>query len=301
MSEPAARQTTEAWTTRRLLAWMTESFTKRGIDAPKLCAEILLSTSLGCERLALYMQADREATPEQLNTLRALAQRALAHEPVQYLTGEAWFYGVRLTVDRRVLIPRPETETIVDLALEHLKALPGETATTPALVADVCTGSGAIACAIAKHARTATLLATDLSAEALEVARANATTCGLADRVEFAHGDMLAPLQGRADFEVICSNPPYIPDDEWADVEPNVRNHEPEMALRGGADGLDLVRPLLAGAIDLLKPGGLLLVEIASSRAGEAESLAKARGYESVQIVRDLAARPRVLRAVRPS
>jgi len=300
MSEPAARQTTEPWTTRRLLAWMTESFTKRGIDSPKLCAEILLSTALGCERLALYMQADREATPEQLNTLRALAQRALAHEPVQYLTGEAWFYGVRLTVDSRVLIPRPETETIVDLALEHLKARASDPDSAP-LVADICTGSGAIACAIARHAKAATLLATDLSAEALEVARANAAACGIADRVEFARGDMLAPLDGRGDFEVICSNPPYIPDDEWADVEPNVKDHEPEMALRGGADGLDLVRPLLAGAIDLLKPGGLLLIEIASSRAGEAEALAKARGYEGVTILRDLAARPRVVRAVRPS
>ncbi len=288
-----------------LLNWMNEAFTQKGIDSPRLSAELLLSHVLGCERLRLYMDVDRPASEIERTTLRDLVQRAINHEPVQYLTGEAWFFGMQLNVDQRVLIPRPSTETIVEAVLHHCKSRPGFGGKTGegVLIADVCTGSGCIALALAKNLPGARIVATDISPDALEVARANAERLGLADRIEFLEGDLLNPLGDHAkaghtkSLDFLVSNPPYIPDDEWDAVEPNVKDHEPTLALRGGMDGLALVRPLLKEAPPLVKPEGLVLVEVAASRAAEALAIAEtAPRVDHADIMQDSDGLDRVVR-----
>jgi release factor glutamine methyltransferase len=291
------------WTTRRLLEWTGGHFESRGIDSPRLVAEMLLAHVLGCDRMRLYMDADRPAGPDELDALRALVARAARHEPVQYLTGKARFYGRDFAVTPAVFIPQPCTEEIVSLVSEWFGrparsstaeegAANDEDAALRPLIADVGTGSGCIAISLALQIPGARLLATDVDEAALEVARTNAERFGLADRIDFAAGSLLEPLRawmdeggdgaggaifgggaisgggatsGGGGFDVICSNPPYIPDHEWdgGQVQEAVRKYVPQRALRGGRDGLDCIRPLIAGAGPLLKVGGRLVLEIA--------------------------------------
>jgi len=283
------------WTTKELLNWMSGTFKDRAIDSPRLCAELLLSHVLGCDRMRLYMDADRPASAEEREKLRGLVARAMKHEPVQYLVGEAWFFGLPMHVDRRVLIPRPATETIVEHALQHLRR--SERAHEAIRIADVCTGSGCVAIALAKQLPIAELVATDISDDALEVARLNAERHGVADRIDFRAGNLLEPLH-RERFGLIVANPPYIPDREWDAVAPNVRDHEPTLALRGGSDGLDLVRPLLAGAPAYAEPGAWVLVEAADSNALAALELVRTTdAYASAEVLDDFEGLPRVVAA----
>jgi release factor glutamine methyltransferase len=291
------------WTTRALLEWMGSTFKGKGLDAPKLCAEMLLSHVLKCDRLRLYMDADRPASDEERAVLRALVTRALANEPVQYLVGEAWFFSMAFKVDRRVLIPRPCTEMIVEQVVQHARVTPGHDA---AAIADVCTGSGCVALSLAKHLKQSRVLATDVSEDALAVARENATRHGVTDRVEFVRGDLLSPLLEHpmgSRLNYLVSNPPYIPDHEWNDdkmMGANVKGHEPEIALRGGVDGLKFVRPIVEDGPARLLPGGVLLVEIASSTAEDVLGLARGNALlEGARIVADLEGLPRMLMARR--
>ena len=219
---------------------------REGLDSPGL-AELLLGHVFACDRLSLYTNADRPATQGERDTLRALVGRALRHEPVQYLVGEAWFFSLPFAVDRRVLVPRPATETIVEHALQRVRRDCASLGCGPEgeglAFADVCTGSGCIAVALLKNLPRARAVATDISADALEVARSNADRHGVLDRLTLAHGDLLdpvrdaAPLVAPGGFAFVLSNPPYIPDDEWAGVEPNVKDYEPVPEARRG-DGL---------------------------------------------------------------
>jgi release factor glutamine methyltransferase len=304
---PPPPATDESWTTRRLLAWMSDAFTKKGLDSPRLSAEIILAHVLGCQRLKLYTDVDRPASPLERESLRNLVSRALNHEPVQYLTGEAWFFGLPFLVDRRVLIPRPATETIVEHVLQHARAKAGGRHSGEGLlIADVCTGSGCIAIALMKNLPEARAAATDISGDALEVARTNAVRHDVAGRIDFLEGDLLAALDQhpsigrRAALDYLVCNPPYIPDDEWDAVPPNVRNHEPHLALRGGADGMDYVKRLLTEGPAYLKPGGLLLIEVADSRAKPCRELAESiADLQNIQILSDIEALPRVIVASR--
>ncbi len=286
------------WTTRALLAWMRDAFTKAGIDSPRLCAEMLLAHTLGCERLRLYMDADRPATPPERDALRDLVGRALKHEPVQYLVGEAWFYSLPLTVNRDVLIPRHSSETLVELVLHHARAEPGF---ERALFADIGVGSGCLSIAMLKNLPEAKGVGVDISPGALAVARANSERHGVDTRLELREGDLLAPLADLAGtLHYLVSNPPYIPDHEWDDVAPNVKDHEPATALRAGPDGLDCVRPILENAHTLLRKGGLLAVEIAAST--RAQTLEIARANEQLlgpRVEDDSDGLPRVLVATR--
>ncbi len=262
----------DSWTTRTLLAWMTERFRERGLDSPRVVAEMLLAHVLGCDRLRLYMEVDRPAGPAERQTLRGLVARALDHEPAQYLVGRAWFFGREFEVDRSVLIPRPSTEMLVEHAVRFLR----EAGAAQPDAADVGTGSGCIAISLAAALPGARVIATDLSAPALAVARRNAQRHGVLDRVEFRAGAGLEPLRAEVGrLDAIVSNPPYISDAEWADVAPNVSNHEPALALRGGPDGLDAIRPILAGAAALLRASGLLAVEIAHSQRDAVLAIAR--------------------------
>jgi len=295
-----AKPTTAPWTTRRLLDWLAQALGAKGVDSPRLSAELLVAHALGCERLRLYLDMDRPTTPIERATLRDLAKRALNHEPMQYLVGQAWFYSLPLKVDKRSLIPRPCTETIVEIVLHHAKASPGF---ERGVIADVCTGSGAIVIALLKNLPHATALATDVDADALALAHDNAEKHDVADRIEFRQGDMLGALDEPVvtrDLHYLVANPPYIPDDEWDAVPPNVREHEPERALRGGADGMSFVRPFLEGAAARLRAGGLVVVEVASSRAKEAAALAQGQAdLKHVRVEQDLEGLDRVVVALR--
>ena len=254
----------ETWTTRRLLEWMTGHFTAKSIDAPRVVSEMLLSHVIGCDRLRLYMEVDRPAQPLELASLREFVARAANHEPVQYLVGHAWFFGRMYSVTRSVLIPRPSTETLVQNIVQWCRAAPGHAGP---LIADVGTGSGCIAISLAVQLAEAHVIATDISEDAIAVAADNARTHGVEDRIELRSGPELAPLAGEArQFDAICANPPYISDAEWAEVAANVRDHEPASALRGGPDGLDVIRPIIAAAPGMLRPEGRLAVEIAHAQ-----------------------------------
>ncbi len=310
----------ETWTTRRLLAWMADAFTKKGLDSARLMAELLMAHVIGCERLRLYMEPERPATPLERQQLRDLVGRALKHEPVQYLTGEAWFFSLPFKVDRRVLIPRPATETIVQHVLQHARVEPGfggaATASSESeprsalgdgvLIADIGTGSGCLAIALLKNMPRARAVATDVSADALELARENAARHGVLDRLDLLQGNLLEALdqhpvaRSKGSLHYLVANPPYIPDREWPKVPPNVREHEPALALRGGADGLDFVHPLLARGPLFLRPSGLILVEVADSTAPASLGVAKENpDLEHASILQDHEGLPRVIVARR--
>lgn len=296
------------WTTRKLMAWMQQAFFKAGLDSPRLLAEQLLAHTIGCDRLKLYTDPDRPASPLERQSLRDLVGRALKHEPIQYLVGEAWFFGMAFEVDRRVLIPRPSTQTIVEHVLQHARATHGTANQKGAglTIADICTGSGAIAIALLKHLPGARAYASDISKDALEVAASNARKHEVSDRLDLLEGNLLEPLlehptarmQGMLDY--LASNPPYIPDHEWDAVEPNVKNHEPHLALRGGIDGLALIRPIMSQGPTLLKQGGQMLLEVAACHAKDALALANADSrLTNAMILRDLDGLDRVVVATK--
>jgi release factor glutamine methyltransferase len=288
---------------------MNEAFTAKGLDSPRLSAEMLLSHVIGCDRLRLYTESDRPASPLERQALRDLVARALKNEPIQYLIGDAWFFGLAFTVDSRVLIPRPCTESIVERVLQHARSRPGFGGSDgdALLIADVCTGSGCIAVALAKHLPHARVIATDISEDALEIARVNAERHSVNDRIDFRPGDLLAPLLAhpaagqKGALSFLVSNPPYIPDSEWeSGMGPNVRGHEPEIALRGGPDGLEFIEPLINDGPHLLRPDGLLIIEIASVSAEIVRTAAQQSPLlENVEVIADLEGHPRTLIAAR--
>ena len=283
---------------------MMDAFTKKELDSPRVQAEMLLEHVLGCNRMKLYLDPDRPASPLERQALRDLVTRALKHEPVQYLVGEAKFFMLDFKVDKRVLIPRPSTATIAEEIIQHVRATHGATGAKGEgmLIADVCTGSGCIAIALLKNLPGARAVATDVSGPALEVAKENAVRHGVADRLDLLEGDLLAPLldypptAGVHAVDYFVSNPPYIPDHEWPQVEPNVKDYEPHGALRGGVDGLDFVQRLLEGGPRLVKVGGLMLIEVATCTADQAAEMMRATGeMEDVRILKDIDGLPRVV------
>ena len=280
------------WTTRRLLAWTTDYFTRKKIDSPRLCAEMLLAHVLGVARLKLYMDPDRPSSELERGRFRELVERAARHEPVDYLVGQAPFMSMMFKVSPAVLIPRPSTETLVEHVIQHARRTPGF---VHPLIADIGTGSGCIAVSLAKHIPQARVVATDISWQALDIARQNAQTHGVQDRVDFRQGDLLAPLAGLR-VRYLVSNPPYIPDHEWDAVEPNVKNYEPTLALRGGEDGLQYIRPLIAQAYQYLDRPGQLLIEVAAVHVAQVLALANnAPGLTHARILADHQGLPRVL------
>lgn len=308
----SAAQTSHAgqtWTTRSLLGWMIDAFTKKGLDSPRLSAEMLMAHVVGCDRLKLYTDADRPASPLERENLRDLVGRALKHEPVQYLVGEKWFFGIPLHVDRRVLIPRPSSETIIEELLRHARSQPGFGGKSGEGVkfADVCTGSGCIAVALLKNMPKAVALATDVSSDALEVAKLNAERHKLADRLELLKGDLLEPLVNHpagavGELHYLVSNPPYIPDHEWDEVEANVKDFEPHVALRGGSDGLKYLRTLAEEAPRRLRPHGVLLLETAACTAKSVAEMLRVHELmdpATVRIAKDLDGLDRVVIAAR--
>jgi release factor glutamine methyltransferase len=289
----------EVWTIARVLRWATEDLTRRGLlDSPRLDVEILLGHALGLERVRLIVDSNRPLSPEELTRFREMLVRRRRSEPIAYILGEREFYGMRFSVNQHVLIPRPDTETLVTVAIERTR---GQHLFGRAL--DVCTGSGCVAVAFAKERPTWHVIGSDISAEALEVARKNALRLGAVWNVAFVESDLLASVPGntRGDdvgelrFDLIMANPPYIPDAEVLTLSADVRNFEPHGALCGGADGLGILRRLVKAAPGRLVPGGVLAMEVG---AGQAERVAKglaAFGFSDVQQARDYGGIDRVV------
>ena len=334
----------DPWTTRRLLTWIREHLAERDVDSPRVCAEMLVAKAIGAERLRLYMEPDRLATDAERGLLRDWVRRASTHEPVQYLVGEAWFHGLRLEVDSSTLIPRPATETLVEVAAARL-GRPDR----PVRVLEPCTGTGCVAVALLRlldrphraasrlreadeavradvarlmaaaggdptemtsgaedaeiavlPGELATVVATELVPAAAGLAGRNIAAHGLGDRAEVRVGSLYEPLheRDRERFDLIVSNPPYVSDAEYAACPPNVKDHEPATALRGGPDGLDLVRPLIADAKKWLRPGGAIAIEIQYDQARTVRKLLEDAGFGDVQVRRDFEDHERVVSGV---
>ncbi|MBN9614367.1 MAG: protein-(glutamine-N5) methyltransferase, release factor-specific [Acidobacteriales bacterium 59-55] len=258
-------------------------------------AELLLLNILQIDRATLLAHPDRDITSQQLETYDAAIARRLSHEPIQYITGEQEFFGLRLKVTPATLIPRPETEHLVEAVLDRL---PHD---QPLNILDVGTGTGAIALALAAHLPQARITAVDISAEALEVARENAAAHNLSDRIRFHQTDLISGLPQDEErigfFDAVVSNPPYIPEDDRASLHPQVRDHEPEQALFAGQNGLDIYCRLIPQAHAALLPGGLLAMEIGHGQR-DALSLLLA-DWRDVEFVADLQQIPRVALARR--
>lgn len=281
----------ESITVRELVQRTATFFAERGLPSPRLDADLLVAHVLGTTRTGLYGCFDRPVPDDERDALRELVRRRAAHEPIAYLLGERGFWTLDLHVDPRVLVPRPETERIVELALETV----GVHRDHPWRVVDVGTGSGAIALALASELPAATVLGSDTSAGALEVAADNAERCGLRDRVRLVRDDLLGALvRKRAQVDIVVSNPPYIATTERGIMDRDVLEHEPHEALFAGHDGLDVIRRLLPQAQKVLVPGGLLLVEFGAAQGEAVRSLA-AQHFERVAIAKDLAGHDRVL------
>jgi release factor glutamine methyltransferase len=272
-----------------------------GSRSPRLDAELLLASALGVPRAELFRDPSRALSPDEAAHFEELVARRVAREPVAYILGRRAFRTIDLEVTSDVLIPRPETETLVEVALESLRAMPivGPDPEDEPLALDVGTGSGCVALALASEDPFVRLVATDVDPGALAVARRNAARLGLARRVEFVLSDLFADV-GERPFDLIVSNPPYIPADEYVALEPNVRDYEPRLALYGGLDGLDVYRRLVPGAALLLRPGGTLALEVGAGQAGDVAGIIGAsRAFAAPEQRSDLSGVPRVIFATR--
>jgi len=265
---------------------------RAGCDSPRLDAELLLAHALGRERTWLLAHPQHRLTAAERERFAALLARRQAREPLAYILGRREFYGLDLVVDRRVLVPRPETELLVEQTLGWARSLPPA---EPLALADVGTGSGCVAVALAVHLPQAFIYGLDASADALEVATANVARHAVEGRVRLLQGDLLQPLPEPVD--VIVANLPYVPSDELAMLEPEVRDYEPRAALDGGPDGLGPMRRLLAQAPAYLRPGGALFLEIGAGQGAAASELARQHFPQAnVDVLPDYAGRDRVLR-----
>jgi release factor glutamine methyltransferase len=288
----------EQWTVRRILEWTSGYFSRRELDAPRLSAELLLSHVLACPRIKLYTEYERPLSEQDLARMRTLVQRAVEEEPIAYLTGRAHFFNLEFEVTRDVLIPRPDTETLVENVLQTVRHQPG--LESPRII-DLCTGSGCIAAALAHNLKTATVLAIDVSEKAVAVARRNIERLGLAGRVMVEQGDLFEPLAHMVDvqpFDLIVANPPYIRTADVETLDRSVRDYEPVQALDGGLDGLTLHRRILEQAPHRLNPGGRVYLEIAFDQGELArEVAAQYPAFEEARVLKDFGGRDRVLTA----
>ena len=305
----AVAAASRAWTVLELLRWTTQHFSERGIETPRLDAECLLAFALDCDRLRLYVDYEKPVEEGERARFRELVrERGSERVPVALLTGRREFWSLPLRVSRDVLVPRPDTETLVAAALDCIPDRDAEVA-----VLDVGTGSGAIALAIASERAKAIVTATDISAAALAVARENAEALALADRVRFLEGSLFEPfsitgglgsitggLCAAETFDLIVSNPPYVAERDRATLPPELR-HEPAAALFAGPDGTDVLRAIAEQVAAMLTPGGSVLVELDPRQADAVCAWFREAGLARIEVHRDAAGRQRVVSARRES
>lgn len=297
----------EPWTVLRLIRWSTGWLEEKGVDAPRPDVERLLGDALGLSRLDLYLEFERPLVPEELAAFKERLLRRGRREPLQYILGRTDFRELDLAVDRRALIPRPETEFLVGRVLEWAGAVEDraddapEASRPPELDAlDVGTGTGAIALSLAVEGPFRRIVATDVDAGALELARENLERCAPGAPVDFRRGSQYASLAPDERFHVVVSNPPYVAAGERDELAPEIREWEPEGALFAGPSGLDVLRPLVEGAPERLHPGGLLALEVGAGQAEDVAARIRATGaFDEPAIHEDLAGRERVVLAER--
>lgn len=283
----------EVWSIARVLRWAADDFARRGFSSPRLDAELLLGQVLHLDRIKLIVESTRPLDERELSAYRELIKRRRRGEPIAYIRGEREFYGLPFRVDARVLVPRPDSETLVETALRRTKprSLYGR-------ALDLCTGSGCIAIAFARARPTWRVTGSDISAAALEVARDNSLRLGATHNTAWLLGDLFTPIARDARFELITGNPPYIPAAEIAELAPDVRDFEPRLALDGGADGLDLVRRILQEAPAFLAANGVLALEIGFGQAPAVAELFQQRGFRDIERSRDYGGIERVVSGV---
>ncbi len=286
--------TEDVWSVKRVLAWAAEDLKRRGNEGGRLDVELLLGRVLRLDRIGLIMQSERPLTASELSAFRELFKRRRIGEPVAYLLGEREFYGIALRVDARVLIPRPDSERLVEVALTRTRerSMRGD-------ALDLCTGSGCVAIAFARQRPTWSVIASDISADALELAQANAHRTGAVRNLRLLEGSLFAPVAEQR-FDLITANPPYIATAELATLPVDVRDFEPRLALDGGADGLDLVREIAVQGPRHLTPGGVLAMEIGADQGPAAVAILSSCGYYAVELARDLGGRDRVVSGYGP-
>lgn len=283
----AARDT---WTVKAVLEWTTGHFKRAGLPDPRLEAEILLAHVLGCDRVRLYVDHQRPLSMAERDAYRALVERRAAGEPTAYLLGQREFYGRPFRVDRRVLIPRPETELLVDRALEAL----APDATGPVL--DLCSGSGCIGVTLCAERPALSVLAVDVSEDAAEVARENARALGVEGRYAQRVGDLFDAVRGEGPWPLVTANPPYVPAGDLPTIQREIRDHEPRVAVVGGEVGDEVAIRVVDAAPDHLLPGGLLLMEHGAPQGAGLRAHAEATGrYAEVSTLKDHAGLDRIL------
>ncbi|MFK7819395.1 MAG: peptide chain release factor N(5)-glutamine methyltransferase [Planctomycetaceae bacterium] len=288
MNTAPQKPSSDEWTVQKVLDWSIGYLRENGSDSPRLDAEILLAHSCGWERIHLYTNYDKPLSPDQRGRMRDFIQRRAKAEPVAYLVGFREFFGLDFSVNSAVLIPRPDTETLVRTALDVLK----ERSTSNVL--DIGTGSGCVAVAIAVNCPGANVTAVDISPEALAIASVNADKHNMSDRIRLLQSDVFSGVPDEK-FEVIVSNPPYIRADEMPGLDADVRDHEPTGALVGGTDGLDIVRQIIAQSPGYLTDDGHLMLEVDGQQAEPVAELLKRAGFQNVGIEKDLSGIQRVV------
>ncbi|MDI6731095.1 MAG: peptide chain release factor N(5)-glutamine methyltransferase [Candidatus Margulisbacteria bacterium] len=281
----------DAWSVNKTLDWTTNYFKDHGIEWPHLEAEILLAHSLNVKRIQLYVQHEKVLSSAELARFRGYIERRVKHEPIAYITGCQPFMGLDFIVTRDTLIPRPETEKLVELAIDIINSRSSVVSRNlPAgrqeSLVDLGTGSGAIAVSLAKYLPQVKIIGIDISSAALEVAKQNAVKHNVVDRCRFIRGNMFEPLQDIGRVDLIISNPPYIPTKVISTLTPDVKDFEPISALDGGEDGLDYIRKLIDGAPNCLKPKGLIILEFGDGQAEKVRSYTKDK-FGDTKIIRD--------------
>ncbi|MDP9034037.1 MAG: peptide chain release factor N(5)-glutamine methyltransferase [Myxococcota bacterium] len=290
---PVTAPEPRVWTTDDVLRWAADDFRSRGMESPRLDAELLLARALLSTRIQLIVDSKRPLGAEELARFRELVKRRRAREPIAYILGEREFYGRPFRVDPRVLVPRPDTETLVDVALERTR---GMSMSMRAL--DLCTGSGCVAITLARERPTSSFLATDLSDGALEVARDNAVRLG-AYNVAFRQGDLFAAANWPRPFHLVTANPPYVAAADIAALAPDIREFEPSMALEAGSDGLCVLRRIVSEAPShVVGTGGVLVVEVGAGEADAVVDLFEGAGFSGIEVRRDYARIQRVVSGV---
>ncbi|AKT36778.1 peptide chain release factor N(5)-glutamine methyltransferase [Chondromyces crocatus] len=293
MSNSTQEGAGDAWTVRRILTWSADDLKKRGSASPRLDAELLLGKVLGLSRVQMVIDPERPLQKIELAVYKALHQRRRAGEPVAYLLGVREFYGRLFRVDRRVLIPRPDTEILVEVGLAATRHI-----ALCARVLDLCTGSGCVAISLGKERPTTRVLGIDLSEDALVVARENALRLG-AVNVGFLQSNRFGSLAAGARFDLITANPPYVSDADMEELAPDIRDYEPRLALEGGRDGLNVARAIIEEAAPWLAPGGVLAMEVGAGQAEAAAALFERAGFDEIKRTRDLGGHERVVSGVR--
>ena len=264
---------------------------KHQLPSPRLEAELIISHVLGCKRLDIYLRFDQPMKNDELEKIRVLLKRRSAHEPLQHILGNTSFYNCIFKTDRRALIPRSDTETLVEECIKIATQQPS------ARVLDIGTGSGCIAVTLAKNLPTQIIAAVDIDGEALALAKENALLNGVEDRIIFAAADILKPFKTKEPFDLIVSNPPYIALQEMADLDREVRDYEPHTALTDGGDGLNFYRRLAELTKEILKSGGWLLVEIGYQQAESVSAIFDKHALTEIKVLKDLSGNDRVVKA----